>query len=159
MSLKTLPSPLGSLYAEAGSSGLLSLNWSPQRPSAIGDGEPWLIQLRDALDAYWAKDWPSWEQQIQQLSKVPQGSSFRQQIWDGITKIPIAQQITYGQLAQLTGFGAPSARAVGGACAANPLLLVIPCHRVTGAHGDRNFAAGLFRKQWLLKHESEGKSH
>ena len=87
---------------------------------------------------------------------APRGTTFRQRVWAAIRAIPVGQSRTYGELAR-TLHSAP--RAVGGACGANPIALVIPCHRVVGRHGAlggfMNHGEGepLAIKRWLLAHE------
>ncbi|HZQ60190.1 MAG TPA: methylated-DNA--[protein]-cysteine S-methyltransferase [Casimicrobiaceae bacterium] len=84
------------------------------------------------------------------------GSAFRRRVWDAISAIPVGQSRTYGELARVV-HSAP--RAVGGACGANPIALVIPCHRVVGSRGVlggfMNASSGdpLAIKRWLLAHE------
>ncbi|MDD2833077.1 MAG: methylated-DNA--[protein]-cysteine S-methyltransferase [Methylotenera sp.] len=86
---------------------------------------------------------------------MPQhGTPFQQHIWLAIAKIPKGQTRTYGELARIVGSGP---RAAANACGANPLPLVIPCHRVVAKNGIGGFmqgkANGLRIKQWLLQHE------
>jgi len=78
------------------------------------------------------------------------GSAFDCAVWQMLQKIPYGEVWTYGRLA--AALGRPkSARAVGGACARNPLLMVVPCHRVVGSTGRlTGFAAGLEVKKALL---------
>ena len=90
------------------------------------------------------------------LPLAPEGTAFRRRVWDAICGIPVGASRTYGELARLV-HSAP--RAVGGACGANPIALVIPCHRVVGSCGAlggfMNAADGdpLAIKRWLLAHE------
>jgi len=84
-----------------------------------------------------------------------QGIPFQQRVWHELQTIPAGEALTYGQLAARIGSGA---RAVGGACRANPCPLVVPCHRVVASKGLGGFAgetAGrkLEIKRWLLHHE------
>lgn len=84
----------------------------------------------------------------------PQGSDFRKRVWTEMCKIPYGSTMSYGELARLTG---SSARAVGGAVGANPIALMMPCHRVTGARGTLGgFAYGSECKLFLLNLEQEG---
>lgn len=82
------------------------------------------------------------------------GSAFQQRVWQAIAQIPSGQTRTYGELARQFGSGA---RAVANACGANPLPLVIPCHRVVSQNGIGGFMQGkqngLLIKRWLLQHE------
>jgi methylated-DNA-[protein]-cysteine S-methyltransferase len=90
------------------------------------------------------------------LPLVPGGTAFRQRVWQALLQIPIGQSRTYGELARLL-HSAP--RAIGGACGANPIALVIPCHRVVGTHGSLGGFMGVTEgdpiaiKRWLLAHE------
>jgi O-6-methylguanine DNA methyltransferase len=80
---------------------------------------------------------------------ISSGTDFQKQVWAGIAKIPYGQTVTYGELAG--SIGKPgSARAVGSACGANPLALIIPCHRVVGTQGLGGFAGGIAVKKKLL---------
>ena len=85
----------------------------------------------------------------------PAGTSFQKRVWSGLMAIPNGETMTYGELAKKLG---TSARAVGGACRANPIPLLIPCHRVVAANGDGGFSGHtqghwLDIKRWLLAHE------
>jgi methylated-DNA-[protein]-cysteine S-methyltransferase len=83
-----------------------------------------------------------------------QGTDFQRKVWHALRRIPVGQTISYGTLA--ASIGRPSAmRAVGLANGANPISVVIPCHRVIGANATlTGYGGGLDRKRWLLKHES-----
>lgn len=83
------------------------------------------------------------------------GTAFQQRVWQALLQIPYGQVKTYGQLAKELK---SSARAVGNACRANPVPIVVPCHRIVAASGIGGYAgktAGpvLERKRWLLAHE------
>ena len=81
------------------------------------------------------------------------GTPFQQRVWHALQQIPYGTTRTYGEIA--TAIGNPRAsRAVGMACNKNPLLLIVPCHRVVGANGKlTGFAYGTDAKQWLLELE------
>ena len=81
------------------------------------------------------------------------GTSFQQQVWTRLRSIPAGTTTTYGALAD--ALGRPQAqRAVGAANGANPVSIVVPCHRLVGT-GERltGYGGGLERKRWLLRHE------
>jgi O-6-methylguanine DNA methyltransferase len=83
-----------------------------------------------------------------------QGTAFQKRVWAELTAIPFGQTRSYGQLAAALGQSG-AARAVGRANAANPLALLVPCHRVISADGALGgFAFGAAIKQHLLTHES-----
>lgn len=90
------------------------------------------------------------------LPLAPRGTAFQRRVWEAITAIPIGESRTYGEIARAVR-SAP--RAVGQACGANPIALVVPCHRVVGSQGAlggfMNAADGdpLAIKRWLLRHE------
>ncbi|MDD5055595.1 MAG: methylated-DNA--[protein]-cysteine S-methyltransferase [Candidatus Peribacteraceae bacterium] len=80
------------------------------------------------------------------------GTAFRLQVYKAMQAIPFGETRTYGDIAK--AIGNPKAiRAVGGACGANPLPILIPCHRVVGSNGIGGYNGGIRRKMWLLEHE------
>lgn len=87
------------------------------------------------------------------LPLAAQGSAFDRAVWRALTAIPYGERRAYGEIA--AAIGRPKAcRAVGGACSRNPLLIVVPCHRVVGASGKlTGFAAGIEQKRALLELE------
>lgn len=88
------------------------------------------------------------------LPLAPRGTAFQQRVWDALRQIPPGETRSYGEIAAVVG--QPSAsRAVGAANGRNPLIIVVPCHRVVGADGTlTGYGAGLPRKRWLLDHEA-----
>lgn len=88
----------------------------------------------------------------------PQGTPFRLAVWEILREIPYGATMSYGQIAARLaadrGLSRMSAQAVGGAVGHNPIALIIPCHRVVGSNGNlTGYAAGLDRKDWLLRWE------
>jgi len=89
------------------------------------------------------------------LPLAPLGTDFQKKVWKAMSRIPYGRTKTYGQLARQLKRPA-AARAVGAACGANPLPLVVPCHRVLGQNGSlTGFGGGLAWKQWLLDLEAK----
>ena len=91
---------------------------------------------------------------IDRLEVEPGGTEFQRRIWHTLRRsVPAGSTIGYGELAARAG--RPDAvRAVGAAMAANPIPVVIPCHRVLTADGQLwDYGGGLARKRWLLEHE------
>lgn len=87
------------------------------------------------------------------LALAARGTPFRQTVWNELVQIPYGETISYGELARRIG-DAGASRAVGAANGANPLPIIVPCHRVIGANGKlTGFGGGLPTKQWLLAHE------
>lgn len=105
--------------------------------------------IRQALDAYFAGD-------LAALDRIPvqtAGTPFQRQVWAALRGIRAGRTLSYGALAR--SIGRPAAvRAVGHANGANPISVVIPCHRLIGANASlTGYGGGLHRKRWLLTHE------
>ncbi len=100
------------------------------------------------LTAYFAGKLRSFD-----LALAPEGTAFRQRVWTALREIPLGRAMSYAELAQ--SIGAPKAvRAVGAANGANPIPIVIPCHRLVGSSGDlTDFGGGLAAKAALLRLE------
>lgn len=84
------------------------------------------------------------------------GTPFQQRVWAALQVLPCGETRSYGELARRLN---SAARAVGGACRANPIAIMVPCHRVVAAQGLGGFSGAtegpeLLLKQWLLEHES-----
>lgn len=83
------------------------------------------------------------------------GTAFQKRVWKILTEIPYGETVSYGDIAEKIG-GKRYSRAVGGAVNKNPVLIVVPCHRVIGADGSlTGFADGLTVKKYLLNLEKE----
>ncbi len=87
---------------------------------------------------------------------IQEGTSFQQEVWQSLSRIPFGETRTYGDIAQELG-NPQFARAVGSACNKNPLPLIIPCHRVVSATGLGGFAGGSEVKKALLDYEQDFK--
>jgi methylated-DNA-[protein]-cysteine S-methyltransferase len=103
------------------------------------------------LDAYLHNPWTRFD-----LKLDAAGTELQKRVWAAMTRIPVGETRTYGDLARELG---STPRAVGQACGANPLPVVIPCHRVVAASGLGGFAHStegflLGIKRWLLAHEA-----
>ena len=84
----------------------------------------------------------------------PQGTEFQQKVWQELLNIPFGKTTSYMDLSKKLG-DVKAIRAVASANGKNPLWIVIPCHRVIGSDGSlTGYAGGLWRKKWLLEHES-----
>ena len=111
-----------------------------------GDAPP---AVTAALDAYFGGDSAA----LDALPVATGGSDFQRLVWAALREIPAGTTTGYGALA--ASLGKPgAARAVGLANGANPIGIVVPCHRVIGADGSlTGYAGGVERKRWLLQHE------
>lgn len=157
-----IDSPVGKLAIVADETGTM------RQLSFDGEGERWrrefarnfagakLVRRKDgfghaaALAAYFAGD-------MDALHRIPVafgGTPFQNRVWKALRRIPVGRTLSYGALAKK--IGAPNAmRAVGLANGANPIAVVVPCHRVIGSNGSlTGFGGGLPRKKWLLEHEA-----
>jgi O-6-methylguanine DNA methyltransferase len=161
MRVGRVPSPLGSLFVVHDSDGhlraldfpdyeerlhrLLRLHYGACEP-APGPA-PGVTVL--ALDAFFAGELEA----IDTLSVQTGGTEFQRRVWAALRRIPAGTTTSYRQLA--AAIGRPDAvRAVGLANGANPIAIVVPCHRVIGADGSlTGYGGGLERKRWLLAHE------
>jgi len=105
--------------------------------------------IRDALAAYFRGDLTA----LDAIETQSGGTPFQRTVWRALRTIPPGTTTSYGALAKR--IGRPSAcRAVGLANGANPIGIVVPCHRVVGASGAlTGYAGGVARKRWLLDHE------
>ncbi len=104
---------------------------------------------RRALEAYFAGDLDA----LDDLSVETAGTAFQRKVWAALRRIGPGRTLSYGALAARIGH--PTAvRAVGLANGANPVAIVVPCHRVIGANASlTGYGGGLPRKRWLLEHE------
>lgn len=103
-----------------------------------------------ALRAYFAGDLDV----LDRIEVELNGTAFQRRVWDALRGVPAGTACSYGELARR--IGAPSAvRAVGAANGANPVAIIVPCHRIVGADGTlTGYGGGLNRKRWLLEHEA-----
>jgi methylated-DNA-[protein]-cysteine S-methyltransferase len=148
-----LDSPVGRWLLVGDERGLTHLRLEP--PGRIVEREGGWVEdtgfFRDTagqLQAYFAGDLQQFD-----LKLNPQGTPFQQSVWSGLQRIPFGHTISYGELARRIG-NPDACRAVGRANGANPIPVIIPCHRVIGSTGALvGFTAGLDLKAWLLNHE------
>ncbi|WP_372695844.1 methylated-DNA--[protein]-cysteine S-methyltransferase [Immundisolibacter sp.] len=146
-----MSTPLGMLLLRCNEHGLTEVGFAaggavPRRPT-----DPLLLETMLQLEAYFAGATADFSN----LPLAPAGTPFQHRVWSALRAIPPGATRRYGDIATDIG---TAARAVGGACRSNPLLLVVPCHRViarTGSGGFMGAANGPWpqRKQHLLDHE------
>lgn len=143
-----IDTPLGP-YALEESEGAIIRVGQTQEP-LCPPATPLLAEAARQLTAYFAGELRTFS-----LPLRPQGTAFQQRCWEALCKIPYGQTISYGEQARRIGKPG-AARAVGGANRANPICILIPCHRVIGANGaltGYNGRSGVDTKAWLLAHE------
>lgn len=142
MPVAHLDTPIGTLEIASGPAGISELRFDATRTA---DAPP-----PDALVAYFKGDLEA----LDRLSVDLRGTPFQMEVWAALRTIPVGTTLSYGALA--ARIGKPSAvRAVAAANGANPVALVVPCHRVIAADGKlHGYAGGLPRKAWLLQFEA-----
>jgi methylated-DNA-[protein]-cysteine S-methyltransferase len=149
-----IASPVGRLLLASDEAGLRHLSFENER--RVKPEAEWKEDagaLRDAiqqLEGYWAGERTEFD-----LSLAPAGTEFQRRCWAELCRIPYGETISYGQLAQRIG-NPKAVRAVGLANGANPIAIVIPCHRVIGSNGSlTGYGGGLEIKQKLLALEQK----
>jgi len=127
----SLRSPVGDITVFDEDEALVAIEWG-----RVPDGpvSPLLEAARQQLDAYFDGTLKRFD-----LPLRPKGTAFQVAVWRRLSAIPYGGTATYGKVAADIG---GSARAVGGACGANPLPIIIPCHRVTAANGNLSGYSG-----------------
>jgi methylated-DNA-[protein]-cysteine S-methyltransferase len=142
--------PLGTLVALASPAGLVSVGFDlDPLLSARQEPNPTLDAFQAWLAAYLGRD-------FDRLPPVPldlRGGAFEIEVWKALLDIRPGRYVSYGDLA--AKLKRPnSARAVGAAVGKNPLMIIVPCHRVLGSGGKlTGYGGGVDRKAWLLRHE------
>jgi methylated-DNA-[protein]-cysteine S-methyltransferase len=160
LTLDRLATPIGELLVIADRAGRLrAVDWQDYearmdrllRRYCAADYrlEPGRTAAGGALAAYFAGDLAA----IDGLAVAAGGTPFQRRVWDALRRIPCGETVSYAGLART--IGRPTAiRAVGLANGANPVSIVVPCHRVIGTDGSlTGHGGGLARKRWLLAHE------
>jgi methylated-DNA-[protein]-cysteine S-methyltransferase len=145
-----IAAPFGALGVRLERGQLTAIDFLPPQHPPLGPSDPLGREICAALKAY--LDAPG---SACKFPALPAGTAFQQRVWRALQDIPVGQTVSYGELAERVGSGA---RAVANACGANPLPILIPCHRVVAKNGLGGFmrgraSASLDLKQWLLDHE------
>lgn len=145
-----IDSPVGRLLLVGTGQALVRVHFQAG-PHALRPGEDWrpaaapFAQARTQLEEYFNGTRRSFE-----LSLAPAGTPFQLAVWRALSAIPYGETVSYGEIARRLGLEA-GARAVGLANGANPLPILVPCHRVIGADGTlTGFGGGLQIKRSLL---------
>lgn len=145
-----IESPLGPLVAVAGHAGLerLSFDAPGGAPRSGSSDDPCLARLADELGEYFAG-----RRRAFTVPLAPRGTDFERRVWDELRRIPCGRTRSYADIAR--ALGDPLAvRAVGRANGANPIAILIPCHRVIASDGSlHGYGGGLDRKRRLLELE------
>jgi methylated-DNA-[protein]-cysteine S-methyltransferase len=151
-----ISSPIGLLTLTSNGSALTQLSLprgdDTERDDVPADADPILSAAREQLEAYF-------DMRLRQfdLPLEPKGTDFQRRVWDSLRAIPYGETISYAELARRID-NPKAVRAVGAANGRNPLMIIVPCHRVIGADGSlTGFGGGIDRKRWLLDHEARAR--
>ncbi|MBW4025692.1 MAG: methylated-DNA--[protein]-cysteine S-methyltransferase [Proteobacteria bacterium] len=160
LSLDRVPSPLGEIRLVFEGETLRALDFWDYEPrmmrllrlhyGAVALAErPAPLALRAPLAAFFDGDWPA----LDAIRVETGGTPFQREVWAIVRRIRAGTTMSYGAVAAAMG-RAGASRAVGLANGANPVAIVVPCHRVIGANAAlTGYGGGLSRKAWLLGHE------
>ncbi|HLL08374.1 MAG TPA: methylated-DNA--[protein]-cysteine S-methyltransferase [Nocardioidaceae bacterium] len=149
-----LDSPVGGLVVVAEGDAITAVSFSEEPPvDAVRDDDLTLLRsAREQLASYFAGERRDFD-----VPLALRGTPFQQRVWAALRHVPYGQTTGYGAIAAQLGLSRGSARAVGSANGANPVAIVVPCHRVIGASGKLvGYAGGLDRKRTLLALEAPG---
>lgn len=142
-------SPIGILKISANNNKITSLEFVEKKDRAES-GNKVLQKCTKQLDEYFAGKRKDFE-----LDLELNGTDFQKQVWKQLLKIPYAKTKSYGDIAEAIQ-NPKSVRAVGMANKVNRIAIIVPCHRVIGSDGSlTGYATGVWRKEWLLKHEKD----
>ena len=139
-------SPIGQLLLAQDNRGICRIGWmNPEDEMPEAQPSSLLERAACELEEYFAG-----KKETFSFPLSMHGTAFEKRVWQALLDIPYGETRTYGQLAAQLGMP-KGARAVGGACARNPLLIAVPCHRVIASSGAlTGFAAGMQAKRSLL---------
>ena len=151
-----ITSPIGMLTLTSNGSALTQLLMAresePDVEQVPSEADSVLAAAREQLDAYFDMRLTRFD-----LPLEPRGTDFQRRVWDSLRAIPFGETISYAELARRID-NPKAVRAVGAANGRNPLMIIVPCHRVIGADGSlTGFGGGIDRKRWLLDHEARAR--
>ncbi len=140
-------SPIGLVQIGGTASEVTSLDFVERRREKT-ESNPLLDRAARQIAEYFAG-----KRQVFDVPISYQGTDFQERVWGQLLKVPYGKTASYQDIAR--GVGSPLAvRAVGAANGKNPISLIVPCHRIIGSNGTLvGYGGGLWRKEWLLKHE------
>ena len=142
-----IASTLGNILIELEDGKLVRLQFT-EDPVSEEPLEGMVADVKNQLEEYF-----SGKRKVFDLALELKGTDFQKSVWEAVNEIPFGQTTTYMKLSQKLGNPA-AIRAVGAAIGANPVLVILPCHRIIGTNGQlTGYAGGLRRKQALLELE------
>lgn len=143
-------SPIGSISVATNDNGILSISFLDNDESFAPEYHSGIVEMvLRQLDEYFSGTRTTFD-----LPLAPDGTEFEQRVWKELLSVKFGETASYLDIAKkLNSTGA--IRAVGRANGANPIAIIIPCHRIVGSDGTlTGYSGGLRRKRWLLDHEA-----
>jgi methylated-DNA-[protein]-cysteine S-methyltransferase len=146
-----MDTPIGGLRLHA-NAGLITAIDFDARPKRTKAADPLLDEAQRQLTEYFAGERTTFD-----LPLASDGTEFQNKVWGELRRIPFGETASYGDVARRLGYEPVISRAVGAANGANPIPILVPCHRVIGANGTlTGYAGGIERKRTLLALEQPG---
>ena len=142
-----MESPIGTIEIQSNESGICEVTFVEEKRFPIEETAI-LLACATALEDYFSGKSKSFN-----IKLSAKGTDFQHNVWEKLQEIPFGTTQSYMDIARKLGDG-KKVRAVGMANGKNPIAIIVPCHRVIGGNGNLiGYAGGLWRKEWLLKHE------
>ncbi len=144
-----LKTPIGTAKIVGNADGIVEISVLDKEYPTTENAAEFLKECMVQLDEYF-----NGERKIFSVKLNPSGTDFQKRVWTELLNIPFGKRTSY--MKQTLQLGSERAiRAVASANGKNPVWIIIPCHRVVGSDGSlTGYAGGLWRKEWLLEHES-----
>lgn len=151
MATRWMDSPIGGLRLHSSAVLLTAIDFGA-KPRGLRASDVLLDTVEQQLGEYFAGERTDFD-----LPLANDGTQFQQKVWGELRRIPYGETASYGDIARRLGYEPVVSRAVGAANGANPIPIIVPCHRVIGADGSlTGYAGGLERKKTLLDLELPG---
>lgn len=151
-STRWIDSPIGGLRIHVFAGLVTAIDFGSSAPRGARAADVVLDRAEQQLAEYFAGERTEFD-----LPLASDGTEFQKKVWSELHRIPYGETASYGDIARRLGYEPGISRAVGAANGANPIPIVVPCHRVIGADGSlTGYAGGLERKRILLDLERPG---
>ncbi|MDN3491657.1 methylated-DNA--[protein]-cysteine S-methyltransferase [Winogradskyella bathintestinalis] len=145
-----IETPLGCAKINGDKDGIISVSIVDTQEELSHTIPEALLDCTTQIKEYFKEERTSFD-----LKLNPEGTSFQKKVWERLKTIPFGKTVSYLELSKQLG-NVKAIRAVASANGKNPLWIIVPCHRVIGSDGSlTGYAGGLYRKQWLINHESD----
>jgi methylated-DNA-[protein]-cysteine S-methyltransferase len=152
MTTRWLDSPIGGLRIHVSAGLVTAIGFGAASPCGSRTSDPLLDRAEQQLVEYFAGERTEFD-----LPLASDGTEFQKKVWSELLRIPYGETASYGEIARRLGYEPGISRAVGAANGANPIPIVVPCHRVIWADGSlTGYAGGVDRKRTLLELERPG---